>query len=346
MKKFIEILQDRVDLGFDEIREAAVLLADPSVPDDDKATFLRALKEKGETGDELGYFAKAFLDLAVRPSVDLTGKPSIDIVGTGGDRLELINVSTTCMFILAAAGVTVAKHGNKGITSKSGAADVLEMLGIPVTCPVEQTSDCINTTGMGFLFAPLYHPAFRVIAPIRKRLAEEGIATIFNLLGPLLNPAKPETQLTGVFSPTILEKYAIALSKIGRKSAWVVHGQVPNGSGMDEVSLLGETIVHQVRGTYIGMFHLFPDQLGFRTPTLHELRGGDAKQNAQTLIDILANRDKSARRDLIIINAAAALVVAGLAAKMTGGIELANELLDSGASLRKLEELRRFFQRD
>jgi anthranilate phosphoribosyltransferase len=346
LKQFIEILQNRVDLGFDEIKGAAVELASPLVSDSEKAAFLVALKDKGETGEELGYFAQAFLDMSIRPPIDFSGKKSIDIVGTGGDRLELINVSTTCMFLLSAAGVVVAKHGNKAITSKSGAADVLEALGVPVTCSIEQMADCINTTGIGFLFAPLYHPAFRVVAPIRLQLAERGIATIFNLLGPLLNPAKPDTQLTGVFSPTILEKYATAMSKVGRKRAWVVHGQIPNGSGMDEISLLGETVVHEVKDGRIDLFHLFPDQLGFRMPTLHELRGSDAHENAQILTDILANRDKSARRDLILINAAAALVVAGIVQRMSQGIDLANELLDSGAALQKLEELQQFFKRN
>jgi anthranilate phosphoribosyltransferase len=344
VKQLIAILKNGIDLEFVEIQEASAKLADPSIPEVQKAEFLVALKNKRETGEELGFFAQAFLDLAVRPPVKLDGKRSIDIVGTGGDRLELINVSTSCMFLLAAAGVIVAKHGNKAITSKSGAADVLEALGIPVACSMEKMADCINTTGMGFLFAPLYHPAFRIVAPIRKKLAEKGIATIFNLLGPLLNPVMPDCQLTGVFSPSIQDKYAIALSKVGRTRAWVVHGEVPGGSGMDEVSLLGETAVSELKDSKVGQFHLFPDQLGFRTPSLHELHGGDAIQNAKTLIDILTNHDKSARRDLIVINAAAGLVVAGAASRMTAGIEMANELLDSGAAFSKLEEFQRFFR--
>ena len=156
-------------------------------------------------------------------------------------------------------------------------------LGIPIACTTEQMVDCIHQTGIGFFFAPLYHPAFRLVAPIRKKLAEQGIATVFNLLGPLLNPAGPTCQLTGVFSPTILEKYAIALREVGRSRAWVVHGQVLSGSGMDEISSLGETEVYEVKGNALNNFHLFPDQLGFRKPSLHELRGGDAAQNAKVL---------------------------------------------------------------
>jgi anthranilate phosphoribosyltransferase len=327
----------------DQVREASTLLADPAVSELEKADFLLALKLKGESGEELGYFARSFLELSIRPVLQLEGRTSVDIVGTGGDRLELINVSTTCIFVLAAADVVVLKHGNRAITSKAGAADVLELLGIPIACSPEQMADCIHQTGVGFFFAPLYHPAFRLVAPIRKKLAELGVATVFNLLGPLLNPAEPRCQLTGVFSPTILEKYAIALREVGRSRAWVVHGQVLGGSGMDEISLLGETEVHEVKGDSLNQFYLFPDQLGFRRPSLHELRGGDAAQNAQALVDILANRDRSARRDLITINAAAGLVIAGEVPRMESGIQLANEILDSGRALEKLREFQRFF---
>jgi anthranilate phosphoribosyltransferase len=343
LKELIEQLRHRIDLRFDQAREASRQLADSGVAEEQKAGFLVALKQKGESGEELGYFARSFLEMAIRPALQLEGRQSIDVVGTGGDRLELINVSTTCMFVLAAAGVVVLKHGNRAITSRSGAADVLETLGIPIACATEQMVDCIHQTGIGFFFAPLYHPAFRLVAPIRKKLAEQGIATVFNLLGPLLNPAGPTAQLTGVFSPTILEKYAIALREVGRSRAWVVHGQVASGSGMDEISSLGETEVHEVRGDTLNKFHLFPDQLGFRKPSLHELRGGDAAQNASVLTEILANRDHSARRDLITINAAAALVVAGSASRMESGIRLANEILDSGQGLEKLREFQRFF---
>jgi anthranilate phosphoribosyltransferase len=345
LKELIEQLRDRIDLRMEQAREASRLLADPAVSEPEKGDFLVALKIKGESGEELGYLARSFLEMAIRPTLQLGGKPSVDIVGTGGDRLELINVSTTCLFVLAAAGVVVLKHGNKAITSKSGAADVLENLGIPITCSPVQMTECIHQTGIGFFFAPLYHPAFRLVAPIRKKLAEQGIATVFNLLGPLLNPGEPTCQLTGVFSPTILEKYAIALREVGRSRAWVVHGQVLGGSGMDEISLLGETEVCEVRGESLNQFYLFPDQLGFRRPSLHELRGGDAAYNARALTDILANRDRGAKRDLITINAAAGLVIAGAVPRMESGIQLANELLDSGRALEKLREFQRFFAR-
>ncbi len=345
MNKLIDQLRARIDLQPDQVAEAAIWLADPAVPEKGKEDFLVALREKGESGEELGYFARAFLDLAIRPTLSLDDRPTIDIVGTGGDRHQLINVSTTCIFVLAAADVVVLKHGNKGITSKAGAADVLEHLGIPINPPPEQTADCIGESGLGFFFAPLYHPSFRVIGPVRRKLAEQGIATVFNLLGPLLNPASPDFQLTGVYSPSILAKYAVALREVGRKRAWVVYGHVPGESGMDEISLLDKTEVHEVRGDLLGEFSLLADDFGLRKPALEELRGGDAKQNARLLTDILANRDHSAKRDLIVLNSAAALVISGKADGMQSGIRMANELLDSGLALEKLASIQRFFAR-
>jgi anthranilate phosphoribosyltransferase len=345
LKELIKQLRARIDLRTDQVREAAMQLADPAVSEASKADFLVALKEKGESGAELGYFACSFLDLAVRPVLDLGDQPCADIVGTGGDRLELINVSTTCIFLLAAAGVIVLKHGNRAITSRSGAADVLELLGIAIDASPERMAECIHQTGLGFFFAPLYHPSFRVIAPVRRKLAEQGISTVFNLLGPLLNPAVPAYQLTGVFSPVILERYAVAMRELGRSCAWVVHGQVPDRSGMDEISLLGATEVHEVTAHSFNRFSVLPAELGFRKPPLEELRGGDAAHNAALLIEILANRDRTAKRDLIILNTAAGLMVAGKVSGMESGIQMAKELLDSGLALEKLRQMQRFFAR-
>jgi anthranilate phosphoribosyltransferase len=343
LKDLIDQLHSRIDLNRSQILEASEKLTDGSVADGEKADFLAALRDKGETGEELGYFAEAFLAMTVAPKIEIGEQPAIDLCGTGGDRLELINVSTTAMFIVAAAGVVVLKHGNRAITSRSGGADVLEHLGIPVACAPEKMAACIEQTGVGFLFAPLYHPAFQVIAPVRRHLAEQGIATVFNLLGPLLNPMRPQFQLVGVFSHAILEKYAIALSQIGRRKAWVIHGSVPGGSGMDEISPLGETQVHEVKEKSFNYFHLFPDQLGIHPSSVHELRGGDAGTNAEILTAILSGDDRGPRRELVLLNAAAGLVIAGLTPKMENGLRLAADLIDSGKAAAKLDEFRRFF---
>lgn len=344
MKEFTDQLHAKVDLTRSQVLRASEQLASGDIKDTEKANFLTALRDKGETGEEVGYFAEAFLTMAVAPNIQIGERPTIDLCGTGGDRLELINVSTTAMFVVAAAGVVVLKHGNRAITSRSGGADVLERLGIPVTCATDQMVACIEETGVGFLFAPLYHPTFQLIAPVRKQLAEQGIATIFNLLGPLLNPLRPEFQLVGVFSQAILEKYAIALSQLGRRRAWVIHGSVPSGSGMDEISPLGETQVHEVKGKSFNYFHLFPEELGISPTNLHDLRGGDAETNAKILEAIISGRERGARRGFVLLNAAAGLVIAGLAPKMDSGLRLAADLIDSGKASAKLEEFQRFFR--
>jgi anthranilate phosphoribosyltransferase len=344
LKELTDQLHAKVDLTRAQVQAVSEQLASRDIDDTEKANFLAALRDKGETGEEVGFFAEAFLAMAVTPTFQAGEKPTIDLCGTGGDRLELINVSTAAMFVVAAGGAVVLKHGNRSITSRSGGADVLEKLGIPVTCAADQMVACIEETGIGFLFAPLYHPAFQLIGPVRKQLAEKGIATIFNLLGPLLNPLRPEFQLVGVFSHTILEKYAIALSQLGRRRAWVVHGSLPGGSGMDEISPLGETQVHEVKGKSINYFHLFPDQLGIHPTTLRELRGGDPEANARILEAILSGRERGARREFVLLNAAAGLVVAGLAPKMESGLRLATDLVDSGKAAAKLAEFQRFFE--
>ncbi|MBV9999885.1 MAG: anthranilate phosphoribosyltransferase [Verrucomicrobia bacterium] len=335
-----------LDLTREEIRVAARELADETVSEEDKAVFLVALKTKGETGEELGYFAEAFTSLAIRPRFPLGDQPTMDLCGTGGDRLEMINVSTIASFIVAAAGVVVLKHGNRAITSKSGGTDLLEQLGIPANCPIHVVERCVQEAGLGFLFAPLYHPAFRIVAPIRRKLAEQGHATIFNLLGPLLNPARPQYQLVGVFAPTVLEKYAVALSRLGRRRAWVVHGHVPAGSGMDEISTLGETLVYEVKGEAATPFSLFPDQFGLSPVSLHELRAGGPVASAQAALQILGRQDRGPRRDLVLLNAGAALTVAGLTPRVEDGLRRAAELVDSGAALERLHTVQRFYREE
>ena len=343
LKELTDQLHAKVNLARSQVLHASEQLASGAINDAEKAAFLAALRDKGETGEEVGYFAEAFLAMAVTPSIQIGEKPTIDLCGTGGDRLELINVSTTAMFILAAADVVVLKHGNRAITSRSGGADVLEKLGIPVTCAAEKMVACIEEIGIGFLFAPLYHPAFQVINPVRKQLAEQGVATIFNLLGPLLNPLHLDFQLIGVFSHAILEKYAIALSQLRRRRAWVIHGSFPSGSGMDEISPLGETQVHEVKEKSFNYFHLFPEDLGIAPANLHDLRGGDSETNARILEAIVRGRERGARREFVLLNAAAGLVIAGVASKMDNGLRLAAELIDSGKAAAKLEEFQRFF---
>lgn len=326
-----------------QVAEAAAALLDEAVPLSEKAAFLSALSDRGETPAEIGGFAAAFVERAVAPALDRAalGRPLLDVCGTGGDKLGLFNVSTGAVFVLAAAGAAVVKHGNRGITSPSGGADVLEALGVRIDLAPGDFGRCLESVGAGFLFAPLYHPAFKSVAPVRKQLGEQGRRTVFNLLGPLLNPARPDCQLIGVFDPVIGPAFAEILPRLGRKRAWVVHGRTETGAGMDEVSTLGPTTVWSGPSDPVG-FEIEPSSFGFSPARTQDLRGGDASANAAILLAILEGRERGPRRDLVALNAAAGLVVAGLTPGLSEGLARAGEALDSGAALAVLERWRAF----
>lgn len=327
------------DLDAAEAEMAVAALTSGDVADGDKAEFLQALRTKGETAKEIAAFAQALLARAVNPELDparLAG-PMIDVCGTGGDRLELFNVSTTVMFVLAAGGACVVKHGNRAVTSKSGGADVLEELGVKIDLAPKRLRACVEEFGLGFIFAPAYHPAFKAIVPVRKALAAQGIPTIFNLLGPLLNPARPPYQLVGVFSPVLLPKYAEALAVLGRAHAWAVHG-----SGMDELSLTGPSAVQEVIDGQVRERTINPAELGLTICSVEDLRGGDRRENAALLAGILDGRETGPKRDLVLLNAAAGFVITGLASDLPAGLALAREQIRSGRALAKLQALQNF----
>jgi anthranilate phosphoribosyltransferase len=336
MQGLIDQLRQSVDLDAAQVEHAVSKLTAPGVAQDLKAEFLKALREKGETATEIAAFAHSLLARAIPPGLDdadLPG-PMIDICGTGGDQLDLFNISTTAMFILAAGGASVVKHGNRAITSKCGGADVLEALGVRIDLPPAEFRKCMEAHGVGFLFAPAYHPAFKAIGPIRKRLAAEGVPTVFNLLGPLLNPARPPYQLVGVFSPMLLPKYAETLAVMGRARAWAVHG-----SGMDELSLSGISAVHEVAGGLVRDFIVDPATFGLPHAEVAVFRGGGPAENSAILISILDGNETGPRRDIVLLNAAAAFVIASLASSLAEGLEVAREQIASGRALAKLRAL-------
>jgi anthranilate phosphoribosyltransferase len=305
---------------------------------------LEALSLKGETPAEIAGFVEAFLGHAVDPHLgllDLDG-PTLDVCGTGGDQLDLFNVSTTTMFVAAAAGAVVVKHGNRGITSKSGGADVLEALGVRIDLGADDFRRCIEQAGLGFMFAPMYHPAFKSVAGVRKALAAKGVKTIFNLIGPLLNPAKPQCQLVGVFTRELCPAFAEILQRLGRDSAWVVHGTTGDGRSVDEVSLMGSTRICK-SGLYqdIADEEVRPRDFGLKHAEVAELQGGDAKTNAIILEAILSGKESGPKRDMVLMNAGAALACVGLADDMGDGIQLAREVIQSGAALEKLRLLQK-----
>ena len=347
MDALIRHLSEKQDLTSHQVGVAADILLGSAVPDEKKERLLEALALKGETPGEIAGFVEAFLQQAVDPQIgllDLAG-PTLDVCGTGGDQLDLFNVSTTAMFIAAAAGAVVVKHGNRGITSKSGGADVLEALGIRIDLSADEFRKCVDQAGLGFMFAPIYHPAFKAVVSVRKSLASRGVKTIFNLIGPLLNPVRPECQLVGVFSRDLCPAFAEILQRLGRKNAWVVHGTTADGHSVDEISLMGATRICKsgVLGASIDQ-EVSPSDFGLNLAEVAELQGGDSRVNAVILEAILSGRETGPKRDMVLMNAGAAIACAGLAATMSDGIEISREMISSGAAVESLRRLQKASQ--
>lgn len=289
---------------------------------------LMALRVRGETVDEITGAVSAMRAKMLRVKAPAD---AVDVVGTGGDGSGSVNVSTCASFIVAGAGVPVAKHGNRALSSKSGAADVLAALGINVNITPDRVGTCIAQTGIGFMFAPTHHPAMKNVGPTRVELATR---TIFNLLGPLSNPAGVTRQMVGVFSRHWVEPLAQVLKNLGAQSAWVVHGS----DGLDEITVTGPTHVAALEGGNIRTFDVTPADAGLPTATADELKGGDAQANAKALLGVL-NGEKNAYRNVALLNAAAALIVAGKAKDLKDGVALGAQALDSGAAADKLKRL-------
>lgn len=326
-----------------QVQRAADFLLDEQVEADLKANFLEAMAQKGETAGEIAGFVEAFLERAVRPAFanDHFAGPTIDVCGTGGDKLDLFNVSTTSMFVTAAAGATVIKHGNRGITSKSGGADVLEVLGVPIDQTPEETGESLHRAGVGFLFAPRYHPAFKAVGPVRAKLAEKKQRTLFNLIGPLLNPARPQNQLVGVFDKAWCPVFADILKRLGRKSAWAVNGQTADGRPVDEMSLMGPTLICRsgVGGKSADEV-LRPEDVGLNVAAEEDLRGGSPQENAEILEGVLRGKITGPKAEMVALNAGAAIACAGLADDLADGIDQARQILKAGAGFERLKALR------
>ena len=330
-------LKQSTPLSSEQAAVAVAALVDENTSVQSKADFLTSLAVKGETTEEIAAFARELRDKSIRPPY--TGE-SVDVCGTGGDHLKTFNISTTVALIVAAAGIPVAKHGNRAITSQAGSADVLEALGIRIDLTPEQAAQSLQEQNFAFFFAPKYHPAFKHIAPARKLCAERGQRTIFNFLGPLLNPARPTAQLIGVPKPSLCEPMARVLQSLGVRRGMVVSGCVGGDCFLDELSTLGETTVaefYQDSGFSKSTFQQ-PQTNG----SLADLAGGDSKANAEIIRQILRGEDKGPKREAVLLNAGAALLVAGRAKSISQGADLAAEIIDSGAALEKLEVLRKY----
>ncbi len=334
-------LERRESLTPDQVRMAVQQLAEESVPAFEKAQFLTKLAEKGEVLEEIAAFVRELRSLSVRPplSAAVSAREILDVCGTGGDRLNTFNISTTVALVAAAAGVTVAKHGNRAITSASGSADVLEALGIRIDLTPAEAASWLEEHHFVFLFAPQYQPAFKHIGPARKLCAERGQRTIFNFLGPLLNPANPTAQLVGVSRPHLCEPLARVLKELGTRRAMVVSGEVEDAY-LDELSTLGRsTVAEFYQDRAFSTSILEPNHFPIRPANLGDLVGGDKLANAAIVRNLLEGKDRGARRDAIQYNGGAALFVAGRVKSIAEGWDLVGELLDSGAVSRKLQSL-------
>ena len=323
-----------INLGEREIAEVITDIFSGNTTDAQIGGLMAALATKGETFEELAGAAKAMRKKAVR--IHTASKTVVDTCGTGGDSANTFNISTTTAFVVAGCDVTVAKHGNRSVSSKCGSADVLETLGIKLDTPPEIVEEAISEIGIGFLFAPKYHGAMKYAINARKEL---GIRSIFNMLGPLTNPAAANCQLIGVYAPELTEMFAQALNLLGAKRAYVVHGH----DGLDEISICAPTRISELNDGMITTYDLNPELYFEALADPDDLRGGDAAQNAAITQGILKG-EKGPKRDIVIINAAFALMAAGKAETPQDGINLAATSIDSGAATDKLEQLIRFTQ--
>jgi anthranilate phosphoribosyltransferase len=341
LDELIQRLQAGESLTPDHVARAVEQLTAEAVPAETKADFLSALAQKGETAGEILAFARLLRDRAIQPELSPATRAGVilDVCGTGGDHLNTFNISTTVSILVAAAGVAVAKHGNRAITSRAGSADVLETLGIPVDLDPPEAARWLDRHGFAFFFAPKYHPAFKHIAPARKLCSARGQRTLFNFLGPLLNPARPTAQLIGVPRPQWCAPLATALQQLGARRGLVVCGQVGD-AWLDELSPLGATHCAEFNGNEpVKEFQQPASSLPLQPCTLEDLRGGDAAQNAETIRRILGGEEHGPKRDAVLLNAAAALRVAGLIIDWRDGWNLAAELIDGGRAQAKLDEL-------
>ncbi len=337
-------LAARQDLGAGQVAAAAAALASPEVSDDAKSGFLTALSDKGESVAEVAAFAQAFRGLTVNPGVEAWAPAAIDIVGTGGDHAGGFNISSLVVLTLASAGVTVMKHGNRGITSQCGSADLLAALGVDLQASPAKLRRALDELGFVFFFAPAYHPAFKHIGPVRKALAAKGRRTVFNILGPLINPGRPGHVLLGAFAEPWVPKLAGALDVLGAKAGLAAHGIIGPGRGIDELTTATGNRVRGF-GRLSNVDALWqPQDFGLPLSPFDDLQGGDLAANLAIVENLLAGRAPAGLVDTIVLNAAVALWITGRTAEVREGLGLARERLLGGAVREKIAATREFYR--
>ena len=329
IKEYIEPLLKGESLSLEESERLLDIIFEGDVSEAEISAFLTAMRIKGTTPVELAGLAKSLRQHAVRVKVDVDNL--VDTCGTGGGIVKTSNISTAAAIVAAGAGVYVAKHGNRGITSSCGSADVLEQLGVKIDAGAETVSECIKQAHIGFMFAPKFHPAMKYVQPIRKKL---GFRTVFNLLGPLANPAGAQCQVLGVGDENLMERMAEALKLLGTKYAMVVHSK-----GLDEISTAAVTKIVELKEGEISNKELNPEDLGITPDDIEQLKVTDAKTSANVLMKILSGKERGPRKDIVILNAAAAIIVGDLADDFKSAIKTAENSVNSGKALACLEKL-------
>ncbi len=329
MQSAIKTVLARKDLTADEMNNVMRIIMTGEATPAQIGGFLVGLRMKGETVDEIASAAKVMRELAT--GVKVSGDHVVDIVGTGGDGSNTFNISTACTFVVAAAGGTVAKHGNRSVSSKSGSADLLEAAGVKLDLNAEQVAKCINEVGVGFMFAPMHYSAMKHAIGPRKEMA---VRTIFNVLGPLTNPAGAPNQLLGVFADDLVEPLAEVLNKLGSNHVMVVHSE----DGMDEISIGAATKVSELKNGKVTSYSITPEQFGFNKTNISELAVSGAEESLAVINKVL-NNETGPAKDIVTFNSGAAIYVAGLADSLEAGTEKAEEVIASGAAKAKLEEL-------
>ncbi|WP_457621665.1 anthranilate phosphoribosyltransferase [Persephonella sp.] len=334
IKEYIKKITEGKDLSANEMKELFNILMEGQATDAQIGAVLIGLKMKGESVEEISSAAQIMREKAVKVPVKDRSK-LIDTCGTGGDKVDTFNVSTITAFVIAGAGVKVAKHGNRSVSSKCGSADIMEALGVKIDLSPEQAAEAIDRIGLGFLFAPVYHPAMKNVIRQRKEI---GVRTIFNILGPLSNPAEAKYQLLGVYDKDLVEPVARVLTLLGIERAYVVHGM----EGLDEVSITTDTMVAEVDGGDISVYSVKPEDFGIERASLDDIRGGDLDFNLQIALDILEGKDSSKRTDFVSLNAGFAFHAVGVVDSIKEGIELAKETIYSKKAYEILEKLREY----
>lgn len=330
LHQFLVKLMRGENLSLNEAAEFFNALTDENANPAQIAGSLVALAAKGETFEELAGMARVMREKAVR--ITSRQRNFIDTAGTGSSHAKTFNVSTAAAFVIAGAGLMVAKHGNRAVTSRTGSADVLDKLGVKVSSEPEVAQTCLNGTGICFMFAPKFHPSLRRVGAIRQSL---GVRTSLNLLGPLSNPARASKQIVGVWHESLVEPMARALSLLGIEKAWVVHGS----DGLDEITLTGETLVAEVTKNKIDMFKVTPENFGLKRGSIDHLQANSPAESAKIIMEILQSKRRDEARSLVVLNAAAALFVGGVAKDTMQAARLAEQSIDSGQAQYKLERL-------